>query len=429
MARQHQPPADETTSSVAVRRAVPMPSPGEDPGADLGPRTPGPDRGPDSDPGADSDSDRGDPEAPVPIPSSPAPAPRRLFGRRSGSTAPEPEAAEQGQQREPEEQQQQQAAASDGPRPEAAADVVFAGNDDGSDDETASGESPGRPRGPMLAAAAIAGAVLISIPFLVLALGDDEDDRTVKTASMGGTTLNPRMSDDRPAANYVAESPSSSASPRKSKSASPSASAAETKTAPPPVAKETAAAKPTPKPKAKATRAPAPTTRQLVNALSNRANVLVKNVATGMCADLPGWGGGREDGPVNQEVCQRDNTDNMLWDLKVTVSNGGPEGSSLFVIKNREDGLCMDLPAYGSVSPGTKVSEYYCDGTNADNQLWWLDSRPEGYWIRNIASNLCLSVTGGRSAGSDARLHVTQCGDTQQSAQRWMIAQMVKPAT
>ncbi|MGW3953204.1 RICIN domain-containing protein, partial [Streptomyces sp. NPDC004752] len=269
--------------------------------------------------------------------------------------------------------------------------------------------------------------------FLVLGLGDDDNSRTVNTAPIGGTTLDPGMSDDKPTADYTAESPSPSASPtassRPSKSASPSASAAETKTAPAPVAKETAAAKPTAQPKieVKAKKAPAPTTRQLVNALSNRANVLVRNVATDMCADIPGWGEGRKAGPVNQEHCQHDYTDNMLWDLKVTYPGSGPEGSSLFVIKNRTDGLCMDLPYYGSVSPGTKVAEYYCDGTNADNQLWWLDPRPEGYWIRNVASNLCLSVTGGSAAGSDARLLAMRCGDTSTSAQRWMIAQFVKP--
>lgn len=417
MPRQHEPPASETTPSVAVRRAVAVPSPGADPGADLGPRTPEP--GP-------------DPATPIPIPESPAPAPRRLFGRRSGAATTEPASTGQGQRPQQPEQQQRQAAASDGPEPDAGTGVLFAGGDDGSDDPDAAGASPGRPRGPMLAAAAIAGAVLISVPFLVLGLGGD-DERTVNTAPVGGTTLDAGLSDDEPAADYAAESPSpsASASPSPSESASPKATAVEVKAAPPPVVEETAAAKPTPKPKTetktKTKKATAPTARQLANGLSDRANVLLKNVATGKCADLPNFGKGQATGPVNQYICRPTDTDNQLWDLKVTDSDGGPGGASLFVVKNRQDGLCLDLPYYSSVSPGTKVSEFYCDGTNADNQLWWLDPRPEGYWIRNVASNLCLSVFGGRNAGDDARLYVVSCGDNQLSAQRWTIPQVVKP--
>ncbi|MER6524756.1 RICIN domain-containing protein [Streptomyces sp. NPDC001508] len=415
MPRQHEPPAGETTPSVAVRRAVSVPPPGEDPGAGLGPRTP--------DPGPD-------PAAPIPIPASPAPAPRRLFGRRSASATAEPASAAQGHQPEPE-QRQRQAAASDGPEPDASAGVLFAGGDDGPDDPDAAGASPGRPRGPMLAAAAIAGAVLISVPFLVLGLSDDDGNRTVNTAPVAGTTLDAGLSDDKPAATYAAESPSPSASvsPSPSRSASPSASPAEVKAAPRPVVKERAVVRPTAKPQTgtKVKKAPAPTTRQLVNALSNRVNVLLLNVATGRCADIPGEGHGSVDGAVNQHSCITNSADNMLWDLKVTDPDGGPGGASLFVVTNRKDGLCLDLPYYGSVSPQTKVSEYYCDGTNADNQQWWLDPRPQGYWIRNIASNLCMSVTGGKNGGEDARLYVVKCGDNQLSAQRWMISQLVKP--
>ncbi len=41
------------------------------------------------------------------------------------------------------------------------------------------------------------------------------------------------------------------------------------------------------------------------------------------------------------------------------------------------------------------ITEFTCDGTTADNQLWWLDKQASGgYWIRNFASNnKCLDVT------------------------------------
>ncbi|MFE7975776.1 RICIN domain-containing protein [Streptomyces shenzhenensis] len=396
MPRQHEPPAGETASPVAVRRAVPVPPPGEDPGAGLGPRTPDP-----------------DPAAPVPIPESPTPAPRRLFGRRSGSAATEPGSAGQ---------QQQQQAAGDGPEPESAVGVLFAGNDDGPDDPNTAGQAPGRPRGPMLAAAAIAGAVLISVPFLVLGLSDDDNSRTVKTAPVGGTTLDPGLSDDRPAADYTAESPSPSASPSPSPSKSPSKSASPSVAAPPPApVVSPSAAKKTASPKPKKTVAK-PSARELANAASASTNVGLKNADSGMCADIPGEGHGSVAGPVNQHSCGLTSADNMLWDLRVSSKNGGPQGASLFVAANRKDGLCLDVPNYGTVDPGTAVAEYFCDATTADNQLWWLEPRPGGtYWIRNLASNLCLSVRGGAAAGENARLQVVQCIDTATSALHWTL--------
>ncbi len=50
-----------------------------------------------------------------------------------------------------------------------------------------------------------------------------------------------------------------------------------------------------------------------------------------------------------------------------------PENSDLFQIRNVKDQLCVDLPDYGPKPPRTGVFEFQCDGTTADNQLWWLD--------------------------------------------------------
>ncbi|MFI5570420.1 RICIN domain-containing protein [Streptomyces sp. NPDC051740] len=322
--------------------------------------------------------------------------------------------------------------------------MVAAGNGDGAkagagadadEDETV----PGRLRGPMVAAAAIVGAVLICVPLLVLGL-TREEDRTVETAPVGGTTLDPGTSDDIPAADYQAASPSSSASPSgaasasgspaesepksksKSKSEPSPSRSAEVKAAPRPATEKATDGKETPK----AENPPAITPRQLANALSTRVNAQLKNVATGKCADLPYFEKGSVDGPVSQYNCRPTTKDNQLWDLEVADSNGGPGGASLFVIRNRKDGLCMDLPNYGSVAAGTKVTEYHCRPA-ADNQLWWLDPRSGGYWIRNAASNLCMSVVGGSSAGNDARLQVARCGSGT-GEQRWSVVSVVKPS-
>ncbi|MFF9486140.1 RICIN domain-containing protein [Streptomyces sp. NPDC014676] len=410
MPRQHEPPADEATPAVAVRRAVSVPAPGNDPGADLRPRSPDP------------------------VPASAS----------ASAAEPAASAAEEGQQeQEREQQRQRQAAEPDGAETEAAAGVVAAGNGDGAKadgnakadaDETA----PGRLRGPMVAAAAIVGAVLICVPLLVLGL-TREEDRTVETAPVGGTTLDPGTSDDIPAADYQAASPASSASPSGATSASgsPAEPEPEPKSKAEPSPSRPAGVKAAPSSgtgkkadgeagKPKAENSPAITARQLANALSTRVNAQLKNVATGKCADLPYFEKGSVDGPVSQYNCRPTTQDNQLWDLEVADADGGPGGASLFVIRNRKDGLCMDLPDYGSVAAGTKVTEYHCRPA-ADNQLWWLDPRSGGYRIRNAASDLCMSVAGGSAAGNDARLQVARCGSGT-GEQRWSVVSVVKPS-
>ncbi|MFI2377309.1 RICIN domain-containing protein [Streptomyces sp. NPDC018964] len=455
MPRQHEPSAGETMPSVAVRRAVSVPAPGKDPGADLRPRTPepAPAPAPAAAPEPEPDSAAG-PDTSVPTASSPEPAPEpasesapdpasgsapgRRTGRRFRSAAAEPEAAGEG--RKQEERRRRQTAEPDGAESEAAAGALLAGKGDGAGDTNANADTaadepaPGRLRGPMVAAAALVGAVLICVPLLVLALSGDDDERTVETAPVGGTTLDPGTSDDLPAVDYQAESPSPSASSSSPEAKSdtratsgppPSVSVTadvEEKAAPRPDTKETAGGKATPK----AEKPPAITARQLANALSTRVNAQLKNVATGKCADLPYFDKGSVDGPVSQFNCRPTTQDNQLWDLEVADADGGPQGASLFVIRNRKDGMCMDLPNYGSVAPGTKVTEYHCRPA-ADNQLWWLDPQQGGYRIRNAASDLCMSVVGGGSAGNDARLQVVRCGSGS-SALRWSVVSVVKPS-
>ncbi|MFI1419134.1 RICIN domain-containing protein [Streptomyces sp. NPDC020731] len=415
MPRQHEPPAGGATPAVAVRRAVSVPAPGTDPGTDLRPRGPAPAPAPES---------AADPDAAVPVPTS--------SERRSRA------AAEEELQQE---QQQRQAADSDGAEAEAAAGVVAAGNGDGGKAEAGADADetvPGRLRGPMVAAAAIVGAVLICVPLLVLGLSR-EDERTVGTAPVGGTTLDPGMSDDIPAADYQAAAPSPSASPSGARSPSGPPAESEVKSVPSPSGSGEADAEEKAAPRAgtekkkddgkaapKAEKSPAITARQLANALSTRVNAQLKNVATGKCADLPYFDMGSVDGPVSQYNCRPTTEDNQLWDLEVADADGGPQGASLFVVRNRKDGMCMDLPDYGSVAPGTKVTEYHCR-PDADNQLWWLDPRSGGYLIRNAASDLCMSVVGGGSAGNDARLQVVRCGSGA-SALRWSVVSVVKPS-
>ncbi|MCX5409820.1 RICIN domain-containing protein [Streptomyces sp. NBC_00335] len=137
---------------------------------------------------------------------------------------------------------------------------------------------------------------------------------------------------------------------------------------------------------------------------------LIANNVTGKCVDIPGLGAGPVNGPVNQYTCDGSANDNQrFWfDHQATTSNG----TALYTIRNSKDGLCLDVPDYGNVPAGAKVSEYWCR-PSGDNQLYWLSTRPDGHnWLVNYVSGLCLDVDGVRTGGNDARLTLYYCSDT-----------------
>ncbi|MEU4653710.1 RICIN domain-containing protein [Streptomyces sp. NPDC023723] len=436
MPRQNEPPSAEAASPVAVRRAVAVPGPGQDPGDTLAPRVPATTATP-----------------PVPAPE-PAPRTEHPEGKKAkekkekekkekketaeerGEERREQKKAEEEKAEEGRQEEQEPVAGQAAEAPVAVAAAAAAPSPLPGVDKAAAepAEQPsGRPRRPLLAAAGIAGALLISVPFLVMAALGDDDDRSVSTAPAGGTTLDPGAAGDELPADYAAESPSPSAS--KSAAASKSPSPAGVQAAPqgaeePTEEKEPAAEKTTAAAKAKkkkttttTKKAAGPTARELANAASSQSAVLLKNTSTGKCADLPAYGKGSADGPVTQYICRDGGSDNQQWNLNVADASGGPDGASLFVVKNVKDGLCFDLPNYGSVAKGTQLTEYHCNTTRADNQLWYLEPRAGGtYALRNLVSNLCLGVNGGQSAGDDARLQVMTCGENEYTAQRWVFS-------
>ncbi|MFJ7071673.1 mannose-binding protein [Streptomyces sp. NPDC098781] len=121
---------------------------------------------------------------------------------------------------------------------------------------TDTGVGSGRPRKPILAGAAIAGAALIAIPlFLAGSAKDDGPPDSAKGLAAEGsdTVLNPTSA---PAAldDYVAEKPSPS--PKKAKKSAPAKVTVPQPAAPPPSPSSSPTTKPEPKPKPKATPKP-----------------------------------------------------------------------------------------------------------------------------------------------------------------------------
>ncbi|MET9557228.1 RICIN domain-containing protein [Streptomyces sp. NPDC006645] len=151
--------------------------------------------------------------------------------------------------------------------------------------------------------------------------------------------------------------------------------------------------------------------------------LLLKNVVTGLCADIPYYKAGSRGEDVNQYHCDGTDKDNQRWRMTAPRPGAGPGGVDLVQFANLKDGLCMDLPTRGSQPAGTALLEANCTGTMGDNQLWWFDPAGDGsVMIRNYASNhLCLKVSGsGAEKMKPAqRLVIGPCGARDDS--RWQL--------
>lgn len=131
----------------------------------------------------------------------------------------------------------------------------------------------------------------------------------------------------------------------------------------------------------------------------------IHNYNTQRCVDIPGYGAGTVDGPVNQYDCAYD-----AWaDNQKFYIDWFPLGR--FMMRNATDGLCLDLPGYGTVAEGTKISEYYCQPDDAaDNQMFYQEEVYYGvYRFRHSKTGMCLDVDGFGTGGNDARLGLYTC--------------------
>ncbi|WP_329247149.1 RICIN domain-containing protein [Actinoallomurus sp. NBC_01490] len=251
-------------------------------------------------------------------------------------------------------------------------------------DADGDGMPPDRPKKPVLAAVAIGGAVVLAVPILLIGTGSHHGEKHPTTAAADNVLPGDAQP---PAGAFTSQSPTPTPTP------SPSASA---------------------KKKTKADKKNADETKTVASAKTKVwpgvSNVLLKNAASGLCADIPGYGKGSADGKVAQYYCTLGDSDNQVWSLGVMSGMKGPGGTALFLIRNTKDNLCMDLPYYKGVSAGTKVTEYYCR-PKGDNQLWYRShTHGKRYRIRNYASHgLCLGPTG-RSHARDKQLEVHKCG-------------------
>ncbi|MFS8202180.1 RICIN domain-containing protein [Streptomyces sp. CWNU-52B] len=268
----------------------------------------------------------------------------------------------------------------------------------------------GRPRKPVLAGAALAGALLVAVPLLITVTDKDDDKKNVDNAS-ADTVLN---SATDPADVFATQAPSPTKTEPEKKKEKKAVAA-------PPVAEEAVAPapKPSPSPSKKKKAAVAKKATSTLPAVLTR--VLIKNNTNHTCVDIPGFSSGRQDGPITHATCNSNTDDNQLWNVEKRYATAGPGGVPLFQIRNVMDSMCLDLPGYKGVGGATKVTEFPCNGTTADNQLWWLDKQSDGrFWIRNAASNnQCLDSYGNDDATRD--LIIWPCAPEGQNNHEWIF--------
>ncbi|MET7399414.1 RICIN domain-containing protein [Dactylosporangium sp. NPDC005572] len=145
---------------------------------------------------------------------------------------------------------------------------------------------------------------------------------------------------------------------------------------------------------------------------------VIENMITHYCVDIPGYGPGYVNAPVTQFTCNywMDDDNQFFW-FKYVQSVYVPSlgyDRDLYTIRNVDDDLCLDVSGYGWVAPGAKVSEYYCNHSNSDNQLYYEVSKYVagtyvGRWFVNYKSGLCLDVEGYANGGPNTRLGLYTC--------------------
>ncbi|GAB2830133.1 hypothetical protein GCM10027176_38220 [Actinoallomurus bryophytorum] len=267
------------------------------------------------------------------------------------------------------------------------------------------GMPPDRPKKPVLAAVAIGGAVLLAVPLLLIGTGSRDHERQRTTAAAATILPDNRlpMGTFTSASPTVTPTPSASKSPEAKKSDKPKKSEEPKK----PKKKDKKGAVPASRRHAAVVSGP-PTGPRFATV----TRLLLKNVMTGLCADIPGYGDGHMKTPLQQFTCSGSSHDNQQWDLVVNDKGGGPNGVDLFTIRNSKDDHCADLPGNGAVDHGTHVTEWACYPGRTDNQMWYLVKKAKNrFWIRNYASHKdCLDVLGtAGSGGKDAALTVWPC--------------------
>lgn len=248
--------------------------------------------------------------------------------------------------------------------------------------------SPGRPKAPMLAAAGIAGVILIAVPLLVMA-GNERDEHSEEhtTVAADSRALGDQQEAQQPPDVYVAESPKDESPAvaakdgdggkegktakdggRTSPDGSPSPSSAADGASPPSASQE----------KESVAKAPAQLARKTVDKPVTIASARIVSADTGKCLTAPTRGVGSE---------------------LVVQPCGDSEGAQVWAFHTADQtlrigqDLCMGLDG-GSVDNGTAIRLQQCNGSAG--QKFKINATEDLVSLK--AGNKCADVWWGEGA-------------------------------
>ncbi|MFJ8929754.1 ricin-type beta-trefoil lectin domain protein [Streptomyces sp. NPDC102364] len=261
----------------------------------------------------------------------------------------------------------------------------------------------GRPGKAVLAGAAVAGALLVSVPFLVL--GGDKDDNDRKETTAAGTVLGGDETEDPGAFTESTATPGTGASKDDKKDSgekgaaghddtSPSAERGKSTDEP----KSGAAEKKEPAKKPEAEKKPSAGKNRPAKAgnVTFSAPMALRSHLAGRCLDVPA--GDFTDGKKL-----------MMWDC-----NNGPAQQWQFASDGtvRIHGLCLDV-ANADFTPGTPMQIARCSGNDA--QKFVLN---EAHDLVNTVVGKCVDIKGS-NPDNKAPVQLWTCNGA--DAQKWSV--------
>ncbi|RKT09230.1 ricin-type beta-trefoil lectin protein [Streptomyces sp. 1114.5] len=149
----------------------------------------------------------------------------------------------------------------------------------------------------------------------------------------------------------------------------------------------------------------------------------LRNVATGLCVDVPTGGVPNMGHPVVQEHC--DAGTGHLQQVDLVPGTGGASG---FALRPAGSTLCVDPPNYGAPA-NAQVGLYPCDYSSADNHLWlqrWNSERTAFLLVNAKSADtptpMCLDVPGHADSAPGLRLGVYPCHPEPGDDHWWTLA-------
>ncbi|MEU6353682.1 RICIN domain-containing protein [Streptomyces sp. NPDC047072] len=247
--------------------------------------------------------------------------------------------------------------------------------------------TPGRPRKALLAGAALLGALLIAVPFLLLDVGDG-DRKSTGADGTGDTVLGDHWTGDAVGTFGTASPTDGSPSARASANEVTGRTVdqkEQDKDSPSPDSRATQTAADQQADPASTAKAPAPT------------GVRIRGHGSGRCVDVTG-GGTAERTPL------------QIWDCSGAARQSWRFASDGTV---RALGMCMDVDG-GSRDDGARVQLVSCNGTGA--QQFRLNAAHD---LVNVQADKCVDVKD-VATGNGARLQLWSC--TGADNQKWSTA-------